>query len=67
MSTSLGTYRCFHPQSGNVLVGEVTERNADGDVRLIPEGLLEEVVLRHDVWLMTPVAKGSGMPGEQRD
>jgi hypothetical protein len=56
MTSSEGRVRAYHPESGSVLSGEVTKRNLDGDVRLIPDGMLEEVILRAGVWTLTPLA-----------
>lgn len=50
MTMSLGTVRAYHAPSGSVVVGEVTKQNVDGDVCIIPEGMLEQVVLRQGVW-----------------
>jgi len=47
---SVGRVRCYHPASGSVIVGEVTDTNPFGDMKVIPEGLLEEVIIRAASW-----------------
>lgn len=52
MPESQGRVLCLHPTSGSILVGEVVHRNDDGDVEIIPEGLLEQVLVRNGPWIV---------------
>jgi hypothetical protein len=51
--------RAHHPDSGNVLTGDVTrllhpdKAGEPRDYVLVPDGLLEEVVIRSAVWEIT--------------
>ena len=52
--------RAYHPPSGSVLVGEVTRETGAAPMRsfeLIPDGLLESVVLREGVWYVWKLAE----------
>ena len=48
--------RAYHPGSGNVLTGDAVRVVVTGeqvDYQLIPDGLLESVVIRGGVWQVT--------------
>lgn len=47
--------RAYHPASGSILIGEVTDVLFEGrtrSLRVIPDGLLESVVIREGVWVV---------------
>lgn len=52
---SEGRIRAYHPASGSVLTGEVVERTRAGDVYLVPDGLLEQIIVRNGVWVLTEI------------
>lgn len=48
--------RAYHPESGSILVAEVTRTASDANGRsfeVIPDGLLEAVIIREGTWHVT--------------
>ncbi|HKN57141.1 MAG TPA: hypothetical protein VJX66_31945 [Amycolatopsis sp.] len=50
--------RAYHPASGSILTAEVTDVLGEAplrSMRIIPDGLLESVIIREGVWVITDV------------
>lgn len=56
--TAMPRIRAYHPASGSILTAEVTDEQGEAPTRwfrVIPDGLLEAVIIREGVWVVTDV------------